>query len=143
MRKTVGKFLDLGIDASTPLDVVIAIRSANLCAACLTLVAICAAVAYTFGAGVLHLALLNLLLALSYLGCLLFSAAGLASAGRWLFLATASVQYVQFNLAFGHAGGGTFWVAGLLGYSRRRVHATRATAGTGRVLRRRSSVCRH
>jgi hypothetical protein len=116
MRRIARKLLDLGIDANTPLDVVIAIRSANLCAGCLTLVAICSAIAYTFGAQIPLLASLNLVLALSYLGCLLLSAAGLARPGRWLFLATGAVQYVQFNLAFGHAGGGTFWVAGLLGY---------------------------
>jgi adenylate cyclase len=116
MREIARKFLELGIDATTPLDVVIAVRSANLCAGCLVLVSMCSAGAYLFSAKVPLLAVLNLGLALSYLGCLLFSAAGLARPARWLFLATGAVQYVQFNLAFGHAGGGTFWLAGLLAY---------------------------
>jgi adenylate cyclase len=116
MRQIARTLLDLGIDASTPLDVVIAIRSANLCAACMAVVSISSTVAYTVGAKMPLLALLDLGLGLSYVGCLLISAAGFALASRWVFLATGAVQYVQFNLAFGHAGGATFWIAALFGY---------------------------
>ena len=52
MREIARKILDLGTDASTPLDMVIAIRSANLCAVCLTFVSVGSATAYTLGAKV-------------------------------------------------------------------------------------------
>jgi class 3 adenylate cyclase len=110
------RIIEFGIDGGTPLDLAIAMRTANLAALCMVGVSLLAAAAYMFDVQQPVYAAMSCVLGLGYAGCLVFSAAGLRNVARWTLLAVGCVQYVEFNLAAGHPGAASFWIVGLLAF---------------------------
>lgn len=116
MRGLFRRLVDLGVTADTPLDLVIAWRATNVVALGLVAVSIVSAVAALLDARSPMLALGCLTLGLVYGVCLLLSAVGRLDAARRLFLAAGSANYLQFNLAVGHAGGGPIWIVAFVAF---------------------------
>src|SRR5215472_14398443 len=115
-RPLLQSLFDLGVDADTPISLAVALRASNGVIVAMTIVSVLAAIETIADARSLPLALFCLVLALVYSACLVLGAAGQATSARWVFLGAASIHYLVFNVAAGHAAGAPFWIVPFVAY---------------------------